>query len=207
MAPIFDKSRLTSDEFKKYIYEIPFKNKGGGVKKVKGMTAAGYIHAIHPHLRSIKSEVISHGTVGARNILACVVKVTVTISPDLDHPDRVVMIEGLADGDLTGVPSADTLVRTVETRALNRALGRVLDVSNADLNNPDGEPDEEESGTPVYRPSPFAEKMIERKEKTEAERKRLAELEGSSDDKTNPGRLPDNTGSEAKEGSSEKDDW
>lgn len=175
---IFDNSRLTTGEFKKYIYEIPFKVKGGGTRVAKGMTAAGHIRAIHPYLKSISSEVIHYGTTGQRNILSCVVKVTVAISLSSGQSDRIIVVEALADGDVTGVPSADTLVRTVETRALNRALGRLLDVSNADLNSPDGEPYEEESGTQVYKPSAFAEKMAARKEKDEAERARIAEEEG-----------------------------
>ena len=174
---IFDKSRLSGDEFKRYIYEIPFKVKGGGTRVAKGMTAAGHIRAIHPYLKSISSELLHYGNVGQSNILSCVVKVTVAISLSPGQSDKLIVVDAIADGDVTGVPSADTLVRTVETRALNRALGRLLDLSNADLNSPNGEPYEEESGTQVYRPSAFAEKMIARKEQNEAERARIAEAE------------------------------
>jgi hypothetical protein len=174
---IFDKSRLTGDEFKRYIYEIPFKMKGGGTRVAKGMTAAGHIRAIHPYLKSISTELLHYGTVGTRNILSCVVKVTVAISLSPGHADQIIVVDAIADGDVTGVPSADTLVRTVETRALNRALGRLLDLSNADLNNPNGEPNEEEAGTPVYRPPTLTEKMNARKEKEAEERARIAEEE------------------------------
>jgi hypothetical protein len=202
---IFDKARLKSDEFKRYIYEIPFKTKGGGVRIAKGMTAAGHIRAIHPYLKSVQSEMLHYGTVGARNIMCCVIRVTVVISVD----DEEYTVQALADGDVTGVPSADTLVRTVETRALNRCLGRLLDLSNADLNAPDGDPSEEEAGTPMYQPSSFSEKMQAKKDKEAAERQRLAEEEGDDDDnQTDARRLPDRKDSPTTSGSdSDDEDW
>ena len=109
---IFDKTRLTSGEFDKYIYTITFKTKGGGQKVSKGMTAAGNIRAIHPYLRDIKSRPIHFGTVGDRKLLCCVVKVTVTIAVKNGDSESLYTASALADGDVTGVPSSDTLVRT-----------------------------------------------------------------------------------------------
>ena len=217
---LFDKSRLSENEFKKYIYEIPFKIKGGGTKTARGMTAAGNIHAIHPFLKSIHSELLHYGTVGQRNIMCCVVRVTVTINAKSNESsDGDITVSALADGDVTGVPSADTLVRTVETRALNRALERLLDISKADLNSTaNDEPDEEEYGTPIHHVEPprrgsLADQMQAKKDKAAAERKRIAEEEGEDEDdnQTDSSRLPDNeTNGDpngAFTGKSRSDDW
>lgn len=212
---IFDKARLKGDEFKKYIYEIPFKIKGGGTKTARGMTAAGNVHAIHPYLKSINSELLHYGTVGQRNIMCCVVKVTVTInSKSDDSSDGDITVSALADGDVTGVPSADTLVRTVETRALNRALERLLDISKADLNaNGNDEPDEEEYGTPIHHPEPapgsLTAKMKAKKDKEEAARKKLEEEEDDDDNQTDEGGLSGNAEDETAKGSDDEsgDDW
>ena len=60
-----------------------------------------------------------------RKILSCVVRVTVTalVVARLDTGNVLheIKMSALADGDVTGVPSADTLVRTVETSAQPRA--------------------------------------------------------------------------------------
>lgn len=203
---IFDKERLKSGEFDRYIYEIPFKVKGGGVRKARGMAVAGYVRAVHPYLKSIHSELVQYGFVEGRKVLSCVVRVVVTIVTKPGQGDNTIVVEALADGDVTGVPSADTLVRTVETRALNRALGRVLDISNADLNTT-GEPDEEEPGTPVYRPSTLTEKMNARKDKEDAERKRIAEEEGEDDNQTDEGRISDIAKDNAATPSEDTEDW
>lgn len=214
---IFDKSRLKEDEFEKYIYEIPFKAKGGRTRISKGMTAAGNIRAIHPFLKSIKSELIHYGTVGDRKVMCCVVKVTVTIRiTESNDPADLISVEAFADGDLTGVPSADTLVRTVETRALNRALERLLDISKADLNSTDSDPDEEEYGTPIHRidseqSSRLSEMFKAQAYKKESDRKRIAEEEGEDDIKTSEGGLSDNETDHDPSGESggktESDDW
>lgn len=178
---IFDKCRLNTNEFKRYIYEIPFKIKGGGTKISRGMTAAGHIHAAHPYLKSIKSEILNYGTVGARNILSCVVRVTVTLCPDASRPDNEIVVQALADGDVTSVPSADTLVRTVETRAINRAFERLLDLSKSDLNDDIEAVDEEEHGTQLPRTTgrqSLTQMMDDRREKQRVERERINREEG-----------------------------
>jgi len=144
---IFDRNLLESDEYKRFIYSIPFKNKKTGeVSYKKGITVSGLIRAVHPYLKSINSEILHYGAPEGRKIVSCVVKVTVT----LELPSKQeIKVSALADGDVTGVPSADTLVRTTETRALSRALERLLDVSKADLNPESDSPDEEERGTPM----------------------------------------------------------
>lgn len=202
---IFDKTRLKNGEFDKYIYEIPFKVKGGGTRTSRGMTAAGLIRAIHPYLESISSEIIHYGSAGeGRKLLTCVVRVTITIcvKPDGENARRIT-VQAIADGDVTGVPSADTLVRTVETRAMNRALERLLDLSKADLNS-DSAVDEEEHGTPL---SAMFQNQIAKKN---AERNRIAEEEGEDIDTSDENHSSDNKKSEKSDGSSkdqEDDGW
>ena len=188
---IFDKSRIVSGEFDRYIYKIPFKIKGGGQKIAKGMTAAGNIHAIHPYLKQITSELLHYGTIGERKILCCVVRVTITIRVP-PYGDKTV--SALADGDLTGVPSADTLVRTTETRALNRAMERLLDIAKVDFNDPTLGIDEEESGTPFQAPNSnsLTAKMKAKKDKEEQERKKIREAEGEDDNQADERRVFDN---------------
>jgi hypothetical protein len=145
---LFDKTKLTKKEFANYLYEIEFKKSG---TKVRDMSLAGYIHAINPYLKDVQSEVIHYGFVGDRKILCAVVKCTITVtyksSPMAGASINEMKFSALADGDATNVPSSDTLVRTVETRALKRAIARALDVSKVDLN--DEFIDEEEIGTPM----------------------------------------------------------
>ena len=154
---IFDRERLKNDEFKPFIYTINFRRKNprtGQVESIPahGITASGLIRAAHPYLTNIQSDVLHYGAPEGRKILSCVVRVTVTalVVARLDTGNVLheIKMSALADGDVTGVPSADTLVRTVETRALNRALERLLDISKADL-NPDSVQDEEEYGIPL----------------------------------------------------------
>jgi len=161
----FDKKKLSSEEYKNYIYEIEFKK---SAKKVRDMSLAGYVHAIAPYLKSVNSEVVQFGFIGEQKVLRAVVKCTIvvsfrtdTLALDLaeDFPCyNDLTFTALADGDVTNVPSSDTLVRTVETRALKRAIARALDISKVDLN--DNFVDEEEIGTPIvhnevsYRKSP-----------------------------------------------------
>jgi hypothetical protein len=147
---LFDKSKLSTKEFANYLYEIEFKK---SAKKVRDMSLAGYVHAIHPYLRDVQSEVIHYGFVGDRKIMSAVVRSTITVSYKTSAMSGGSLNEmkftALADGDTTNVPSSDTLVRTVETRALKRAIARALDISKVDLN--DEFVDEEEVGTPISR--------------------------------------------------------
>jgi hypothetical protein len=142
---LFEKAKLSSKEFANYLYELDFKK-----KKVRDMSLAGYIHAIHPYLRDVQSEVIHYGYVGDRKIMSAVIKCTITVSYKTSAMSGILndmKFTALADGDTTNVPSSDTLVRTVETRALKRAIARALDISKVDLN--DEFVDEEEIGTPM----------------------------------------------------------
>jgi hypothetical protein len=135
LPEFFDKRRLESGEFDRYIYEIPFKKSG---KTVRGMSVDGYVHAMHPYLKSIKSELLYYGVAGEkRSILSCVVRATVTLSyrPNEDSDPVEITFEGLGDGDVQDVPTSGSLVRTVETRAINRALSRMSGISKSDLNN------------------------------------------------------------------------
>jgi hypothetical protein len=147
VKPIFfDKAKLSTDEFKNYLYEIQFKKSG---LKIRDMTLAGYIHAISPYLKGIQSEVVHYGTVGDRKILCAVVRSTITVSYKTSSAGgslNDMQFTALADGDVTNVPSSDTLVRTVETRAIKRAIARAIDVSKSDLN--ENFVEEEEIGTP-----------------------------------------------------------
>ena len=147
---LFDKSRLSSKEFENYMYEIKFKKSG---KSIKDMSLAGYIHAISPYLKSIKSEVIQFGWIGERKVMSAVVKTTIVVTYKTSASctggamTNEMSFDALADGDATAVPSVDVLVRTVETRALKRAIARALDISKSDFN--EGFVEEEEYGTPM----------------------------------------------------------
>lgn len=204
----FDKARLLNPEFDKYYYEIKFKKSG---KTVRGMTVAGHLHAIHPFLKSIKSDIVQYGLLDRRNILSCVVKVTVTVSykPSEDSEPIDVVVEAFGDGDVQEAPSAAVLVRTAETRALNRALERLLDVSKADFNNEFV--GEDESGTPAtreiddenhretYRKSP--QEIKAEKEKKYADDGDELDADQASDN----GNVSNTAGST--KASSEDDDW
>ena len=147
---LFDKAKLGSKEYANYLYEIEFKK---SAKKVRDMSLAGYVHAIHPYLKDVQSEVVHYGFVGDRKIMSAVVRSTITVSFKSSTygtgSTNEMKFTALADGDTTNVPSSDTLVRTVETRALKRAIARALDISKVDLN--DEFVDEEEVGTPINR--------------------------------------------------------
>jgi hypothetical protein len=136
LPSFFDKARLDSPEFDKYIYEIKFKKTG---KTARGLTAGGHIHALHPYIREIRSELVDFGFAGEgkRNVLSCIVKVIVTLAYRTDEVGgslESVVAEAFGESDVTEAPPG-ALVRTAETRALNRALERLDDVSKADLNN------------------------------------------------------------------------
>lgn len=153
IAPIkptfFDKAKLQTDEFKNHIYIIEFKK---SKKKVRDMALSGYIHAIYPYLKSIESEVLHYGIPPGRNALSAVVRCTITVSfktsvhgtPSVND----MKFSALGDGDITDVPSAGTLIRTVETRALKRAIARALDISKVDFNE-EFVP-EDEIGSPMF---------------------------------------------------------
>lgn len=188
VKPIFfDKKKLGTKEFKNYIYEIEFKKSG---KKVNDMNVAGYIHALSPYLKGIHSELIHYGVIGDGRILRAVVRSTVTVSfKTSEHSTGVtndMTFTALADGDVTNAPSSDTLVRTVETRALKRALARVMDISKADLNEDFVEEDEigtplntngseEDKEKPVSKTKALFNRADEKKRKEERE---IAEAEG-----------------------------
>jgi hypothetical protein len=203
----FDKTRLNGGEFDKYIYEIKFKQSG---KTVRGMALDGYIHMVHPYLKSIKSEMIHYGHTTEKRPLSCVVKAIVTVSyrPNEDSDPIDITVEGLGDGDTTDVPTSGSLVRTVETRALNRAFARLLDTSKADLNNEFV--GEEEYGSLVnqevddtprnsHRTSP--QDISARKDKERME----AELD--ADNTTVGKREPAGSEGEETESGSDDDDW
>lgn len=153
IAPVkptfFDKAKLPTDEFKNHIYLIEFKR---SKKKVRDMALSGYIHAINPYLKSIESEVLHYGVPQGRNALSAVVRCTITVSfktsvhgtPSVND----MKFSALGDGDITDVPSAGTLIRTVETRALKRAIARALDISKVDFNE-EFVP-EDEIGSPMF---------------------------------------------------------
>lgn len=179
---LFDKKKLMSSEYANYLYEIEFKKSG---KTVRDMSLAGYIHAIHPYLKDVHSEVIHFGFVGDRKIMSAVVRSTITVTFKTSSMTGGTLNEmkftALADGDATNVPSSDTLVRTVETRALKRAIARALDISKVDMN--DNFIDEEEIGTPLSKngdadaPEEAPQKSIKRKSPQEiaAEKRRKEE--------------------------------
>ena len=149
---LFDKKRLGMKEFEPYMYEIKFKKSG---KSVKDMSLAGYIHAISPYLKSINSEMLQLGYQGERKVSSCVVKCTIVVTYKTTSSctggalSNEMQFSALADGDVTAVPSSDVLVRTVETRALKRAIARALNISKSDFN--EGFIEEEEYGTPMRR--------------------------------------------------------
>ena len=182
IKPIFfDKTNLNKPEFKNYLYEISFKKSG---LKVRDMSLAGYIHAIAPYLKSVHSEVVHYGTVGDRKIVSAVVRSTIVVSfktSALGGSLNDMTFQALADGDVTNVPSFDTLVRTVETRALKRAIARALDISKVDMNENFTEGGEEEIGTPLDTTPEHISRKTPQDIAREKERK-LAEEEAALED-------------------------
>jgi hypothetical protein len=153
---LFDKANLSKPDFANYLYEIEFKKSG---KKVRDMSLAGYIHAIAPYLKSVHSELLHYGMVGDRKIVSAVVRSTIVVSYRTSAMSGCLndmTFQALADGDVTNVPSFDTLVRTVETRALKRAIARALDISKVDMNS--NFVDEEEIGTPLNKNDDYSDK-------------------------------------------------
>lgn len=134
---LFDKSRLMAKEFEPYIYEIKFKKSG---KTIKDMSLPGYMHAIQPYLKSVNSEMLHLGYLGERKVVSCVVKSTISVTYKTASSctggslTNEMTFCAMGDGDVTEVPSSDVLVRTVETRALKRAIARALDISKSDFN-------------------------------------------------------------------------
>lgn len=163
-TPLFDKNRLKSDEFKKHIYERKYRQ-----KRVKDMRASGYIYAINPYLKGIDSDILKWedipGTgreIGGTRLKPArrvVIKVTVTAvflhsteysgSYQKNDPQQIV-VSAIATGVTTEFDDPEILERAVETRALKRAIARILAISTADLNDVDTE--EEETETPVWNP-------------------------------------------------------
>ena len=179
---LFDKKRLSTDEFKNYLYEISFKKSG---LKVRDMSLAGYVHAIIPYLKSVNSEVIHYGMVGDRKIVSAVVRSTIVVSYRTSAMSGCLndmTFQALADGDVTNVPSFDTLIRTVETRALKRAIARALDISKVDMNDNFVEGGEEEVGTPLDTPEPFHRKTPQDIAKEKQRKVDEAENEAALDD-------------------------
>jgi len=188
---LFDKAKLSTKEFANYLYELEFKK-----RKVRDMSLAGYVHAIHPYLRDVQSEVIHYGYVGDRKIMSAVIKCTITVSYKTSAMSGLLndmKFTALADGDTTNVPSSDTLVRTVETRALKRAIARALDISKVDLN--DEFVDEEEIGTPMNGDSKDDTPSIHKRKSPQdivAEKRRKEEdAEKQADDDENSARKED----------------
>jgi len=181
VKPIFfDKKRLSTEEFKNYIYEIQFKKSG---LKVRDMALSGFINAISPYLKSVNSEVIHYGTVGDRKIVSAVVRSTIVVSYRTSAMSGCLndmTFTALADGDVTNVPSFDTLIRTVETRALKRAIARALNISKVDFN--ESFIDEEEIGTSLSRKSP--QDIASEKQRKIDDEERDAELDDGRNNET-----------------------
>jgi hypothetical protein len=177
---LFDKKRLSTEEFKNYIYEIQFKKSG---LKVRDMALSGFINAISPYLKSVNSEVIHYGTVGDRKIVSAVVRSTIVVSYRTSAMSGCLndmTFTALADGDVTNVPSFDTLIRTVETRALKRAIARALNISKVDFN--ESFIDEEEMGTSLSRKSP--QDIASEKQRKIDDEERDAELDDGRNNET-----------------------
>ena len=177
---LFDKKRLSTEEFKNYIYEIQFKKSG---LKVRDMALSGFINAISPYLKSVNSEVIHYGTVGDRKIVSAVVRSTIVVSYRTSAMSGCLndmTFTALADGDVTNVPSFDTLIRTVETRALKRAIARALNISKVDFN--ESFIDEEEIGTSLSRKSP--QDIASEKQRKIDDEERDAELDDGRNNET-----------------------
>lgn len=133
---VFDKTKLKMNEFLPFIGEISFAG-----KKRKVLVAAGYIHAARPYIQ--KMEIVTAKTIPYNDIVRAEVLVRVTLI------DGTVW-EAAGDADSADVKDEAALLRYAETRAINRALSRALNINFADLND-ESEPVEDEAYTPLDR--------------------------------------------------------
>ncbi|MFA6695043.1 MAG: hypothetical protein WCR85_00300 [Sphaerochaeta sp.] len=120
--PIFDKSRLLSEEFKSYLYTLDFQK-----KPVTDMGVGGYMKAIRPYQAGgYTVEHLATHVMGAT--IYCQVRVRITLLSG-----RV--FESFGDADNRGTPDGDTCLRTAESVAFKRAVGRALNISQVDFGN------------------------------------------------------------------------
>jgi hypothetical protein len=156
---LFDTSKISSEEYKPYIYSIKFSG-----KEVKGLSAEGYIHAIQPYLEVLETDLVKleyvPRTEKTSGYFYAVVKVTLHLKfkTDPDEPDadaHPVVVSAFGDGDSKEAKDPAALVRIVETRAMKRAVARALDLGAKDINKiidqGNDEITEDETGTPIEK--------------------------------------------------------
>ena len=120
--PIFDKTRLLTDEFKPYRYTLEFKE-----TSVVDMKVGGYMEAIRPYQAG--GYTVEHiGTYVTGATIYCQVKVKLQLHSG-------VVFESLGDADNRGTPDGDTCLRTAESVAFKRAVCRALNISPCDFGN------------------------------------------------------------------------
>jgi len=120
--PIFDKTRLLSDEFAPYLYTLEFKD-----TSVVDMKVGGYQKAMRPYqVGGYEVEHIATHVMGAT--IYCQVRVRIRLHSG-------VVFESLGDADNRGSPDGDTCLRTAESHAFKRAVSRALDISAVDFGN------------------------------------------------------------------------
>jgi ketosteroid isomerase-like protein len=157
---LFDTSKISSEEYKPYIYSIKFSG-----KEVKGLSAEGYVHAIQPYLEVLETDLVKleyvPRTEKTSGYFYAVVRVTLHLKfkTDENEPDmdaHTVVVSAFGDGDSKEAKDPAALVRIVETRAMKRAVARALDLGAKDINRLINQKDDEditedETGTPIER--------------------------------------------------------
>jgi hypothetical protein len=152
----FDRSQLRGDEFRPYMYSAG--------KLGFDMTAAGYLKAIHPFLRTvlvkearvwnvisdkaITNEQVTEraGDMVAQGGVAPVKMSSSDIKSELQSYLRAEVVihlilndgsiwESSGDADEFSVNDPSALLRIAETRAFKRAVARALNISMVDLNS------------------------------------------------------------------------
>ncbi len=118
--PIFDKTRLLSEEFAQYLYTLEFK-----AKNVTDMTVGGYQAAIRPYMDGgYTTELLATHVMGG--VIYCQVRVTIKLLSG-------VTFESFGDADNRSSPDGDTCLRTAESRAFKRTVTQALNIAPVDF--------------------------------------------------------------------------
>lgn len=130
MSPIFDKSRLLTDEFAPYRYTLTRRAKGRRVE-FQDLTLSGYLVALGDNLGKITCDVAQCQRFPDDNNMWVLMKVTVYLN------DMVTSVSDVGEANLFELESkgqADSVGRIAYSRALKRAIARLLGIRHEDLN-------------------------------------------------------------------------
>lgn len=129
MSAVFDKSRLLSDEFAPYRYTLTRRAKGRRVE-FQDLTLSGYLVALGDNLGKIECDVAQCMRTTEDNMWI-LMKVTVYLN------DLQTSVSDVGEANLFELESkgqADSVGRIAYSRALKRAIARLLGIRHEDLN-------------------------------------------------------------------------